>query len=109
MNEWHTFESYDRKEIADFLDDIEPDYYESCAVKYNPNTLKPIYGVRWHKENRLTDEQMKRWFPDAMNEQNNARNDVLNELNDLIHNSPVRIPKEVMEGLKHALDYIEKH
>ena len=35
------------------------------------------------------------------------REDVINELNELIHDSPVRIPSEVMTGLKDALAYIE--
>ena len=33
--------------------------------------------------------------------------EVLNELNELIHDSPVRVPAEVMTGLKDAVDCIE--
>ena len=35
------------------------------------------------------------------------REEIICELNELIHDSPVRVPVEVMEGLKHALEYIE--
>ena len=33
--------------------------------------------------------------------------EVLTELNELIHDSPVRVPVEFMEGLKDAVDCIE--
>ena len=36
------------------------------------------------------------------------REDVVKELNELIHDSPVRLPAEVMKGLKDARDYVEK-
>ena len=35
------------------------------------------------------------------------REEILSELNELIHDSPVRVPVEVMNGLKHTLEYIE--
>ena len=35
------------------------------------------------------------------------REDVINELNELIHDSPERLSVEVMDCLKHALEYIE--
>lgn len=37
------------------------------------------------------------------------REDVINELNELIHDSPVRVPVEFMDGLRHALEYIENN
>ena len=35
------------------------------------------------------------------------RQEIISELNELIHDSPVRFPVEVMTGLKNALAYIE--
>ena len=35
------------------------------------------------------------------------RQEIINELNELIHDSPVRFPVEAMTGLKDALAYIE--
>ena len=37
------------------------------------------------------------------------REEILSELNELIHDSPVRVPVEVMNGLRHALEYIENN
>lgn len=36
-----------------------------------------------------------------------TREEVLSELNELVHDSPVRVPAEVMDVLRHALEYIE--
>ena len=35
------------------------------------------------------------------------RQEIISELNELIHDSPVRYPAEAMKGLKDALEYIE--
>ena len=37
-----------------------------------------------------------------------TREEIINELNEIIHDSPVRVHAEVMDVLRHALEYIEK-
>lgn len=37
-----------------------------------------------------------------------TKQEILSELNELIHDSPVRLPIEVMKGLKDSVEYIEK-
>ena len=111
MNEWHTFEAKDPQELNRFMYDIKPDIFE-YSIKIDVESLRDVYVLRWLKKDKLTDEQIKRRFPNDVNvveEPVNDRKAVIDELNELIHNSPIRIPKEVMDGLKHALDYIEKN
>ena len=44
----HTFESYSKKEIQDFLEETKPElwYFET---RRNPETLQIIYVLKWMK------------------------------------------------------------